>query len=342
MDSIIAGYIHSRNLAKVSESACGIGGQVMMNASKLPDTARFEAMIPPNVLTRPVEGANAVRTTITPPSELDEIRMLHKALQEKLLFIGLSDGALDDILSLYTSKFGTPRTKALEMIIFWHAGIPVPPDDAIELLAKWISPDLTAMDTEGKLKQIIMRCLLIERCAFELTLAYGDDWFDRSPGRVSCDLNVLNVGQIMSEVMAICNATFHSVMEICLEIMHIVTTHDELQALQTEKKHLLLEQEQHQERLEQLKNAIEEATDLNRRNNQQERFLSQNGITNEFIINALRRSQNCHGRDERHNHQATLQNFVSSAIAAGDVNSYNTRIHNMMQQLCMQQPPFGS
>lgn len=317
----------------------------MINASKLPDTARFEAIIPPNVLTRPEEGANVVQTTITSPSELDAIRMLYKALQEKLMLIGLSDGALDDILSLYTTKFGAPRTKALEMIIFWHAGIPVPPDDPIELLAKWISPDLTAMNTEEKLKHIMIRSLLVERCAFELSLAYGDDWFDRSPVRVSCDLNVLNVGQIKNEVMAICSATFDSVMEICVEIMRIVTTHDELrelEALVTEKKQLLLEQEQHQERIQQLKNALEEATDWNRRNNQQELFPSQNGLTNEFIINALRRSPHCHGRDERHNHQATLQNFVPSVTTAGDVNSHNTRIHNMMQQLCLQKPPFGS
>jgi hypothetical protein len=352
----------------------------MTNCFELSDATLFERNVlgysmeenrlSAQISTRSIEESNSIRTmVITSPLELVTMGAL---VHERLSAVGLSEGALNDLLSAFSSRFGIPRSKALETVIFWHAGLPVPPGSEIELLVQWTSSDPTPnnLNVTEKHNKLLRQCLVVEKCAYLLSVTHGDDWYDQisanTTATATADSNCLAIHQIQIEVSAICGFSSHDVVR--KEMMNVLMTNQKLRDIQAlvtkktdelrnirvlvnEKKQLLLEKQQQQQRLQQIEEETAEAANWQRRRlqnlNQQELYLSQNGSnSNKLIRNNLRRLRpSGDDNNERHYNEGTAQNFSAATIAAGNNNnnSYNQNtIESMMQQHCMHQPPFGN
>ena len=298
----------------------------MMNPFELSnDTTLSERNLPgisAQLSTRLIEEANSIRTmVITPPLESETIGKRDALVNERLSAVGLSEEALNDLLSAFSSRFGRSRSKALETVIFWHAGLFIPPasESEIELLVQCTSPDPTPnnLNVIEKLNKLLRQCLLVEKCAYLLSVAHGDDWYDRLSATVTAAPNSLAVYQIQKEVSSICDFSRRDVITVHKEMMKVVITNQKLrdievlvtektdqlrriQAMVAEKKlaQLALEQQQQEQRLQQIEKETEEAVNWQRRrlhdlneqelylslnmsnNNEQELYLSQNSTNN--------------------------------------------------------------
>jgi hypothetical protein len=350
-----------------------------LSESNLLGYSAEEKRISSQISTRLIEEANSIRTmVITPPLESGRIGKINALVNERLSAIGLSERALNDLLSAFSFEFGRSRSKALETVIFWHAGLFVPHGNEIELLVQWTSSDPTPnnLNATEKLNKLLKQCLVVENCAHLLSVAQGIDWYDRLSATASADPNSLVVYQLQKEVSSICAFSRHDVITVHKEMMKVLITNqklrdievlvtektDELRKIQVmvaEKKlaQLALEEHQQRQRLQQIEKETEEAVYWQRQN-EQELYLSQNNSNiSRPIINILHRLQPSgdDNNERAYNYnEGLLQNFTTATIAAGnnenannDMNCYdynhNTRTTSMMQQHCMHyRPPFGN
>jgi len=209
-----------------SQAARSVDIQIMrFNPSALPSPPRLEISIPQESR-REIKLSSKVRTnsiTITPPSgSIVGVPTDGKVVDEQLRSIGLTFAVLQDLLSLFSSSFGKNRAQTLEAIIFWQAGIPIPPKNEIEQLDSWIPASPKPNTESAQIQQLLKRSLTIEVCSTELRRLHGVDWHQHLAVLAATFPLHSAVKQLRSEVMEISDHFSSTINSSCQQLMNVV------------------------------------------------------------------------------------------------------------------------